>query len=155
VSADLVSAVDALALTTGRSPVPTGKANVGYRHEPDKLSSAGLHGRPGDTVRAERIDECPVNLEAHTVHSRPLAQEDPDDGATFVFEAAISRVHVHDSIRLEQTTLQSVFDQLALPLASEALAPPKKKLRILVSIFGAYQDTGRWRHVRVLPLAGG
>jgi len=30
---------------------------------------------------------------------------------------------------LEQTTLQSVFDQLALPLALEALAPPRKKLR--------------------------
>lgn len=72
-STDLVSAVDALALTTGRSPVPTGKARAGYRHESDKLRSAGLHGRPGDTVRAERIDECPVNLEAHITqadHSR-------------------------------------------------------------------------------------
>jgi flavin reductase (DIM6/NTAB) family NADH-FMN oxidoreductase RutF len=102
-SAYLVSAVDALALTTGRSPVPAGTANVGYRHERDKLPSAGLHGRPGDTVRAERIDECPVNLEAHTVHSRPLAQEDPDDGPTVVCEAAISRVHVHDSIRMAGT----------------------------------------------------
>lgn len=30
---------------------------------------------------------------------------------------------------LEQTTLQSVFDQLALPLALEVFAPPRKKLR--------------------------
>lgn len=30
---------------------------------------------------------------------------------------------------LERSTLQSVFDQLALPLALEALAPPRKKLR--------------------------
>jgi hypothetical protein len=30
---------------------------------------------------------------------------------------------------LEQTMLQSVFDQLALPLALEALAPPSKTLR--------------------------
>lgn len=29
---------------------------------------------------------------------------------------------------LERSTLQSVFDQLALPLALEALAPPRKKL---------------------------
>ncbi|MBF4615451.1 flavin reductase family protein [Curtobacterium sp. VKM Ac-1376] len=98
-SVDLVTAVDTLALTTGRSPVPAGKADVGYRHEADKLRHAGLHGRPGDTVRAERIDECPVNLEAHIVHSRSLTH---DDG-TFVFEAAISRVHVHDSIRMRGT----------------------------------------------------
>jgi len=98
-SADLVAAVDTLALTTGRSPVPAGKAHVRYRHEPEKLRLAGLHGRPGDTVRAERIDECPVNLEAHIVHTRPLTS---DDG-TFVFEAAISRVHVHDSIRMAGT----------------------------------------------------
>ncbi|WP_182064721.1 flavin reductase family protein [Curtobacterium sp. ME12] len=98
-SADLVTAVDALALTTGRSPVPTGKAHVRYRHEPEKLRLAGLHGRPGDTVRAERIDECPVNLEAHVVHTRPLTS----DHDTFVFEAAISRVHVHDTIRMAGT----------------------------------------------------
>lgn len=102
-STDLVSAVDALALTTGRAPVPAGKARVGYRHEPDKLRSAGLHGRPGDTVRAERIDECPVNLEARIARARPLAHDDPDDGATFLFEAAITRVHVHDSIRVTGT----------------------------------------------------
>jgi hypothetical protein len=30
---------------------------------------------------------------------------------------------------LERITLQFVFDQLALPLALEALAPPTKKLR--------------------------
>ncbi len=98
-SADLVAAVDTLALTTGRSPVTAGKAHVRYRHEPEKLRLAGLRGRPGDTVRAERIDECPVNLEAHVVHTRPLTS---DDG-TFVFEAAISRVHVHDSIRMAGT----------------------------------------------------
>lgn len=98
-SVDLVTAVDTLALTTGRSPIPAGKADAGYRHEADKLQHAGLHGRPGDTVRAERIDECPVNLEAQIVHSRPLTH---DDG-TFVFEAAISRVHVHNSIRMPGT----------------------------------------------------
>lgn len=98
-SVDLVISVDTLALTTSRSPVPAGKADVGYRHEADKLRHASLHGRPGDTVRAERIDECPVNLEAHIVHSRSLTH---DDG-TFVFEAAISRVHVRNWIRMPGT----------------------------------------------------
>jgi flavin reductase (DIM6/NTAB) family NADH-FMN oxidoreductase RutF len=61
-SARIVSAVDALALSTGRDPVPAGKERVGYRHVRDKLPAAGLHGRPGDTVRAERIEECPVTI---------------------------------------------------------------------------------------------
>jgi flavin reductase (DIM6/NTAB) family NADH-FMN oxidoreductase RutF len=102
-TADLVTAVDTLALTTGRSPVPANKALVGYRHEADKLRLAGLRSRAGDTVRADRIDECPVNLEAHIVHTRPLVKDDPDDGDTFIFEARITRVHVHDSIRLAGT----------------------------------------------------
>lgn len=53
-SAALVSQVNRLALTTGRDPVPSGKASVGYRYEPDKFGRAGLtpsrqtrSGRPG------------------------------------------------------------------------------------------------------------
>ena len=101
---DMVDAVDTLALTTGRSPVPANKALVGYRHARDKVSLAALHSLPGDTVRAERIVECPVNLEAHIVHSRSLVKDDPDDGDTFIFGAKIARVHVHESIRMEGTT---------------------------------------------------
>ncbi|QZQ54672.1 flavin reductase family protein [Curtobacterium sp. TC1] len=103
-SARLVSAVDALALTTGRDPVPDGKERVGYRHVPDKLTAAGLHGRPGETVSAERIDECPVNLEARVVNAHTLTGEESGDGATFLFEAAVSRVHVHEDIRAAGTT---------------------------------------------------
>jgi flavin reductase (DIM6/NTAB) family NADH-FMN oxidoreductase RutF len=99
-SVDLVDVVDRIALTTGRTPVPSGKAAVGYRHVPDKLALAGVHSRRGDRVRADRIDECPVNLEARVVHSRPLHTDDPSDGDTFIFEARIERVHVHESIRL-------------------------------------------------------
>ena len=98
-----VDAVDRMALTTGRFPVPADKAAVGYRHEADKLGRAGLHSRPGDTVRALRIDECPVNLEARIVGSRALQKDHPGDGDTFVFEARVTRVHVHESIRLRGT----------------------------------------------------
>src|SRR5690349_10968184 len=64
-SVDLVTAVDRLALTTGRVDVPATKAERGYRHEPDKFGRAGLTAMPSETVVAERIAECPVNLEAH------------------------------------------------------------------------------------------
>jgi flavin reductase (DIM6/NTAB) family NADH-FMN oxidoreductase RutF len=103
-SVDLVNAVDTMALTTGRLPVPPTKARAGYRHEPDKIGLAGIHSRAGDTVRAERIDECPVNLEARIVHSRSLVKDDPDDGDALIFEAKITRVHVHESIRLNGAT---------------------------------------------------
>lgn len=103
-SAQQVTAVDALALTTGRDPVPVEKGRAGYRHVPDKLTAAGLHGRPGDTVRAERIDECPVNLEARVASAHTLAGQEPGDDATFLFEASVSRVHVHEDIRAAGTT---------------------------------------------------
>lgn len=98
-----VDAVDRMALTTGRFPVPADKAAVGYRHEADKMSRAGLRSRAGDTVRALRIDECPVNLEARIMSSRALQKDHPGDGDTFVFEARVTRAHVHESIRLRGT----------------------------------------------------
>jgi flavin reductase (DIM6/NTAB) family NADH-FMN oxidoreductase RutF len=96
-SADLVSAVDRLALTTGRVDVPSTKAARGYRHEPDKFGHAGLTPLPSQTVAANRIAECPVNLEAHVVDLHPVA-----DGI-LLFEVQVSRVHVHESIRMDGT----------------------------------------------------
>ncbi|XUK64274.1 hypothetical protein ABMA10_20100 [Plantibacter sp. RU18] len=37
------------------------------------------------------------------MHSRPLVKDDPNDGDTFIFEAKITRVHVHETIRLKGT----------------------------------------------------
>ena len=96
-SVDLVTEVDQLALTTGRAEVPPAKAERGYRHEPDKFTLAGLTALPSDTVAAERIAECPVNLEAHVVDLHPV-----DDGI-LLFEVQVSRVHVHDAIRMPGT----------------------------------------------------
>ena len=96
-SVDLVTEVDRLALTTGRPDVPPAKTERGYRYEPDKFARAGLTALPSDTVAAERIAECPVNLEAHVVDVHPV-----DDGI-LLFELQVSRVHVHDEIRLQGT----------------------------------------------------
>ena len=35
------------------------------------------------------------------MNSRPLEKDDPADGDTFIFEARITRVHVHNGIRLK------------------------------------------------------
>lgn len=51
-SADLVNAVDKLALTTGRNPVPAHKQAIGYIYEPDKFGLSGLTPIPADLVNA-------------------------------------------------------------------------------------------------------
>lgn len=89
--------VDRLALTTGGPDVPPAKAERGYRHESNKFGRAGLTALSSDTVDAERIAECPVNLEAHVVDLHPV-----DDGI-LLFEVQVGRVHVHDSIRMPGT----------------------------------------------------
>ncbi|KQV75988.1 flavin reductase [Aeromicrobium sp. Root344] len=96
-SVDLATEVDRLALTTGRQDVPAAKAERGYRYEPDKFGRAGLTPLPSETVRAQRIAECPVNLEAHVVDLGPIGE------GTVMFEVQVERVHVHDTIRMPGT----------------------------------------------------
>lgn len=96
-SADLVTEVDRLALTTGRDPVPQAKEQVGYRYVADKFGHAGL--TPGDSnlVRPPRVLECPINLEALVVDHHDLG-----DGATS-FQVEVVRIHVHPEIRMAGT----------------------------------------------------
>jgi flavin reductase (DIM6/NTAB) family NADH-FMN oxidoreductase RutF len=104
-SAAQVDAVDRLALTTGRNPVPPRKAAVGYRYEADKFAAAGLTPLPSDTVAAARAAECPVNLEGHVVDQYSLEKDDPAEaGSTLLFEVKVTRVHVHEAIRAQGTT---------------------------------------------------
>jgi flavin reductase (DIM6/NTAB) family NADH-FMN oxidoreductase RutF len=98
-SAALVAQVDRLALTTGRYPVPSGKARAGYQYEPDKFRRAGLTAVPAETVRPPRVAECPVNLEARVVGTHQLER----GAGPAAVEVAITRVHVHPGIRLPGT----------------------------------------------------
>jgi flavin reductase (DIM6/NTAB) family NADH-FMN oxidoreductase RutF len=99
-SATLVSQVNSLALTTGRNPVPQGKADAGYQYEPDKFRRAGLTPFPADTVRPPRAAECPVNLEARVADIYELEKDDSGTGAGAVaVEVTITCVHVHPGIR--------------------------------------------------------
>jgi flavin reductase (DIM6/NTAB) family NADH-FMN oxidoreductase RutF len=98
-SAALVAQVDRLALTTGRDPVPAGKARAGYQYEPDKFRRAGLTAVPAETVQPPRVAECPVNLEARVVGTYQLER----GAGPAAVEVAITRVHVHPGIRLPGT----------------------------------------------------
>lgn len=93
-SVDLVAAVDRLALTTGRHPVPPSK-QTRYRYVPDKFAHAGLTQLSSDAVRPPRAAECPLQLEARVTQIRALGE--PDDH-TAVIDLDIVRTHVHDAV---------------------------------------------------------
>jgi flavin reductase (DIM6/NTAB) family NADH-FMN oxidoreductase RutF len=101
-SAALAGMVDRLALTTGSDPVPEGKIRRGYRTEREKFGLSGFTPMPSETVRAPRVRECPVQLEAvvETVHG--LAQDDAVlRGRTSVIEVRVQRIHVDETIVMD------------------------------------------------------
>jgi flavin reductase (DIM6/NTAB) family NADH-FMN oxidoreductase RutF len=98
-SAQLVGAVDRLACLTGSNPIPDHKKRMGYRYEPDKFKVAGLTSVASDLVKALRVKECPVQLEAVVENIRPFGEGDL--GMPFpavAVEMRVVRVHVHKSI---------------------------------------------------------
>lgn len=98
-SAKLVSAVDRLAYLTGSNPMPDHKKSKGYRYEPNKFNVAGLTPIASDIVKAPRVKECPVQLEAVVEKSRPFGENDLRRPFPAVaVEVRVVRVHVHESI---------------------------------------------------------
>jgi flavin reductase (DIM6/NTAB) family NADH-FMN oxidoreductase RutF len=96
-SENMVSAVDKLALYTGRNPVPESKAGRGYRYEPDKLGIAGLTPQPSDLVKTPRIRECPVQLEAKLIQVHSF--EEPS--SIMAIEVKIDRVHISEDLLMD------------------------------------------------------
>ena len=98
-SADLVAAVNRLALTTGSDPVPDSKLARGYRFEKDKFGACGLTPVRSETVAAPRVLECPVQLEAVVEACHGIAEDDDKlRGRVITFEVRVQRVHIEESI---------------------------------------------------------
>lgn len=91
-SAPLWRAVERLAPLTGASPVPADKA-AQFRTERDKFGAAGLTPIRGDLVVADRVAECPIQVEARVLDARPL---NTGDGG--VIEVEVLRVYVHPEL---------------------------------------------------------
>jgi flavin reductase (DIM6/NTAB) family NADH-FMN oxidoreductase RutF len=94
-SADLAEAVDRLALTTGKNPVPGYKAKKGFQHIQDKFAHAGLTPVASEKVCPPRVAECTVQLEA--VVERLHQFSVPED-YTMAIEVRIIRVHIDEAI---------------------------------------------------------
>lgn len=102
-----VGAVNRLARTTGSDPVPPHKVAMGYQHVSDKFGAAGLTALPSERVKAPRVRECPVHLEATLESVHPMAVRDEDRrGALVALELRVVRVHVHEAIRMTGHTDQ-------------------------------------------------
>jgi flavin reductase (DIM6/NTAB) family NADH-FMN oxidoreductase RutF len=93
-SADQVSNVDRLAMTTGRDPVPEKKRDWGYRHEADKFGLAGFTAVASEAVAPPRVLECPVQMEGIVHDVRPFGK----NVAANAFEVHIVKLHVDESL---------------------------------------------------------
>lgn len=98
-SVNEAGAVNRLALTTGRNPVPTAKQSRGYRHVRDKFGLSGFSADASETVAAARVRECPVQMEAVLEATHGVAEGDAQlHGRISTFELRIQRVHLDDRI---------------------------------------------------------
>lgn len=94
------AAVERMAPTSGRNPLPPWKQAAGYRHEADKFALAGFHAYPSARVAAPRIAECPLQLESRMTHyvDRPLDDWRADAGGFAIIELEVLHVHAHADI---------------------------------------------------------
>lgn len=98
-SADLVPAVNRLALLTGAADVPKHKRFLGYQHEANKFAVAGLTPEASLDVKPPRAKECLVQLEARVEDIKPFGGKDPRMAIpTIAVELRIVKTHVDESI---------------------------------------------------------
>ncbi len=97
-SSAMAAAVNRLARLTGSDPVPPHKQAMGYRHEADKFTAAGLTPTPSHLVRAPRVAECPVQLEAVLETTHPFGHRPDKPTTAIAFEVRIVRAHIDDAL---------------------------------------------------------
>ena len=94
-SAAMVAAVDKLALTTGKNPVPDYKQKMNFRYVADKFALAGLTADLSEIVAAPRVRECPIQLEARVENIRQLGTTEEHHAAV---EVRVIRTHVDENL---------------------------------------------------------
>ena len=97
-SVTMASNVNNLAKLTGSDPVPPHKTAMGYQHEKEKFSVAGLNALPSEQVRAPRVEECPVHLEVVLEETHSFGTR-PDKPATaLAFEMRVVKAYAEPGI---------------------------------------------------------
>jgi flavin reductase (DIM6/NTAB) family NADH-FMN oxidoreductase RutF len=101
-SPELWQKVEALAPFTGANPVPEHKRGV-FRYEKDKFAAAELTAVQSYHVLPNRIDECPLQIEAKVVNIR-LTGESMCFG---IIEVEAVTVHAHEKIVLDDSHINT------------------------------------------------
>lgn len=98
-SADMASAVDRIARTTGRFPVPPDKTAIGFEFEGRKFERAGLTPAPATSGGPPRVAECPVQMEATVEGIAAYGAGNPSVRTRIAaIELRIRHVHAHPDI---------------------------------------------------------
>ena len=96
--ASLWQAVEKLAPLTGLDPVPDDKAANRFRYEADKFGSCGLTPLASELVKPERVEECPLQIEARVRQIR-IPEYEPSFA---IVEVEAVYVHAHEGIVLDE-----------------------------------------------------
>ena len=98
-SDSMVAQVNALAKTTGRQDMSPFKVDAGYRYVKDKFEVAKLTPLASDLVRASRVEECAVQMEAELVAVNAMCRDEESKKGFFLgLEVKVLRVHVEESL---------------------------------------------------------
>ncbi|WP_285765855.1 flavin reductase family protein [Peribacillus sp. SI8-4] len=89
--------VERLAPYTGKNPVPDYKKEQGFIYGKDKFSLSNLTPIESISVKANRIMECPLQIEATVKHIR-IPVHSPDFA---IVETQAVHVHAHEAIIIE------------------------------------------------------
>lgn len=100
-SPDQWEAVERLAPLTGKNPVP-GEKSAKFRFEANKFVAAGLTSLASESVKALRVKECPVQLEAVVNRIHRLEGESRLEklGGGAAVEVRVVKVHVRSDFIL-------------------------------------------------------
>ncbi|HRD96108.1 MAG TPA: flavin reductase family protein [Rubrivivax sp.] len=98
----MATQVNGLAWTTGSRDLPMHKKLLGYRHEPDRFTRAGLTRAPLAASWPDAVAECPVQLEGEVVQVQPFAATDARlPVAAVAVEVRLLRMHVEESLLVD------------------------------------------------------
>ncbi len=153
-STETAAAVDQLALTTGAATVPLHKRLLGYRHVADKAALAGLSLMPSLTVRAPRVRECLVQLEAELTAVRAFGKSDPTVAVPACsVEVRIVRVHVEETLLRDERRVDAQRWRPLLMSFRELFVRGEQAVARSTLARGDESLYAPWQHGRVAALA--
>ena len=102
-SADLWTSVERIARTTGLSSLPDDKVAAGYVHSGDKFALGGFTRQAPIAVRAPRIVECPLQMEAKLLASHRCATDGDTPPPHLIVEVGVLQTHAREDMVMADT----------------------------------------------------